>query len=533
MSVELEKTLTGLSDLNLWYKIKSNNSLTLTDMPELIRLRWNYFRDNWEYIKKNYEAFALTYTDPDKLRSDIVKFDLFIKYQRTSKSTSNPFDNSDVLLKFYTIFDTTLITNVPLSYEERQIVDNKVRSVTSFTRHDFLLIRDLFQIERDNLADKVGTTDTDYNRIFARSAQQARVKISNKDVNKMYEVNDSIKAIDFILANVYSLNTASVDPFALARTNANNPQINIGQYSSGSLVRLNYNENLESLAARTLGDPNKWLDIAIANGLKAPYLDEVGEKLLLISNASSNQINIASLNVLGALNIDKFYINQIIFLQSNIQTFPEQRSILNIRQVPISGEIVLELSGAADLDRYKLSEGANIRIYKPNTTNSGFFILIPSTEVLQDNVQGDEPWFLKASNVVEKRQKVDLYIDDSGELNFGSGGDLQLSYGLANSIQAVKLKMSVEKGELIRHREYGLVNVIGNINANVEQTKASLIDSITRSIGADERFSRIESLDVRYLVDATGNGATGFQIILSVLLAGSNQLVPITFSINA
>ena len=172
----------------------------------------------------------------------------------------------------------------------------------------------------------------------------------------MFQLNEAIRAVDFILANSFSLENSTVDPFALARTNANNPAIDIQTYFSGTLERLNYGEDLQSLAARTLGDPDQWIDIAITNGLKPPYIDEVGEKIPLISNASLNQINIAETNANNELNIDKLSVGQIILLQSDVETFAEQRTIQSIKQVPVSGEIILELEGEPNLERYKISE---------------------------------------------------------------------------------------------------------------------------------------------------------------------------------
>ncbi len=258
----------------------------------------------------------------------------------------------------------------------------------------------------------------------------------------------------------------------------------------------------------------------------------MGEKINLISNASGNQINIAGIDTNNELNIDKISVGQVVLLQSDTQTFPEQRSILNITEIPISGEIIIELSGEDDLDKYKLSENAHIRIFKQNTTNSSFFILIPSTDVLDDTDTDQVPFFLSSSDEVERRQKIDLNIDDKGEINFDSTDDLQLSFGLENSVQAVKLKLSIEQGELRRHSEHGLVPLAGQTNKDVGLLKEVLIDSITSMIAADERFSRVERLDVRYTNPVNSTTATGFNVLLVVRLAGSGQLVPITFSVK-
>ena len=521
----------SFTDLNIWFKINSDESITLADMPELIRLRWTYFRDNWSFIAPQYVDSISRYRDPDKLASEIVTFTDFINSQRNSKVKNNPFDSSDILYRFYAIFDSTPIDSIAMTLDERNTVNAKIQSVRSFTRKDFLNIRSEFQAERDAIADRVGASDADYNKAFDSSSQAARVDIKNKDINKMYDIQQTIKAIDFILANSFSLQSAVIDPFALARSNANNSEIDIGTYASGSLTKLNYGEDLQALAKRTLGNPDKWIDIAIANGLKAPYIDEVGEKIPLISNANGNQVNIASVTG-GSFNIDKIFIGQVVLLKSNTQTFPEQRTILNIKEVPISGEIVIELSGERDLSRYQTSDAAHIRIYKPNTINSSFYVLIPSSEPLNEFDKKQMPWFLKGDDAVAKRQRVDLNINSDGDINLNSTGDLQLSYSLDNSIQAIKLKLMIELGELRRHDDFGLVNVYGQKNNNIDDVRSSLVNSITGSIGADPRFDGIEDLNITYNNSLDKNTPSYFSITIVVRLAGTDNLVPITFTVN-
>lgn len=532
MALDFENSLSSLSALDFWYKVTGSQALYLSDVTEIIRLRWPYFRDNWEFLKQRYIDLIPKYSSPNILKANIDSFSDFVNSQRTSKSKKNPFDNTTVIARFYAIFDATLVNSISLTFEEQQIIDNKIRTTRDYTRGDFLSIRVQLEKERDAIADKVNTSDDDYNRVFQRSSQAGRVQIKNKDINKMFQLQEAIKSVNFILANSFSLQSSTIDPFALARQNANNAEIDIKTYSSGYLTRLNYGEDLQSLARKTLGDPNKWIDIAITNGLKPPYIDEVGQRLELISNANGNQINISETDSDNQFNADKFFVGQIVLLQSSTQTFPEQRSILNINQVPISGEIILELSGEADLDRYKISESAHIRIYKPNTINSSFYIMIPTLEQLDDNIKADIPWFLQGADGVEKRQKVDLAFNDKGDLDFGSTGDLQLSYGLNNSIQAIKLKLGIEAGELRRHPEFGLIPVQGLRNSDLEMVRGALVDSISAMVAADERFANIEQLDVSYANTLDANTATAVTVNLVVRLAGSGHLLPITFTVN-
>lgn len=525
------EALSASSELNLWYKVRGGEDLKLSDIPEIIPLRWTYFKQNWEFIKKSILDNASSYGDPDFLNDQIKQFSDFIASQRNAPTKINPFSDGSILHRYYAIFDSISVTSIPLTVEEENIIDARKREVQAFSKNDFLRIKKRLIDYRDSIADISNLKDDTYNSVYKRSSIASQFNATTVDLNLMLSMQENIASVDFLLANLFNVD-AVLDPFALARANANNPEVNIGQYNSGRLVKLNYGEDLQSLANRYLGSADSWIDIAIANGLKAPYIDEVGEKISLLSNAQSNQINLAATDINGNLNIDKFYINQVVVLQSNVENFPEQRSIVNIRQIPISNEIILELDGDPDLNRYKIADQAHIRVFKPNTTNSSFYILIPSSEPLDNTRQNEVPWFLAKSQADEKKAGIDLYIDENGDINFNNNGDLELSYGLENAVQAVKLKLVTELGSLRYHPEYGLVNVSGTNNSDIDSIKAQIIESLVQQIEADSRFSNIETLDVRYLTRQNDpNMATSFGISMSVKMAGSDTVIPITFSI--
>ena len=233
------------------------------------------------------------------------------------------------------------------------------------------------------------------------------------------------------------------------------------------------------------------------------------------------------------MNIDKLYINQPVFLQSSTQVVIDQRTIISLRQVPVSGEIILELDGERNMNLYKTAEQAYIRVFAPNTINSSFYVLIPSTQPLPDDRNDEVPWFLAKSAEDEQRAKVDLALADNGDLTFTTNGDIKLSYGLDNAIQAIKLKIITEFGSLRYHPTYGLVNVIGSKNSNIDSIRDLLAQSINTQIQADSRFDRIENISVDYLVNnKTGQGVGAMVITLSVRLAGGTQVIPISFTVN-
>jgi len=528
----INKAYSAIADINLWYKNKSNDDLVLADIPSLIPLRWAYFRDNWEFIKQTLVNSISSNDDPDFFNSQIKDFSNFIYYQRTITAKINPFSDSNNFYRFYYIFNQISVQSINLNNEEIKIIENEKLRVSAFSRNNFISAKNDIIEYRDRLADTCGLSDDAYNTAFNKSSIPAQTTATIDDINLINTLQQSVKTIDFILANLFAVDVA-VDPFAIARANANNPNINIGQYSSGTLVKINYGESLQSLANRYLGNPDKWLDIAIANGLKPPYIDEVGEKLPLLSNGRENQINLSETDLNGLLNIDKLYINQPVFLQSSTQVTIDQRTIVNIRQIPISGEIILELDGARDLDKYQVADNARIRVFKPNTINSSFYVLIPSNAPLDTNRKEEVPWFLAKKAEDEKKARIDFYIDDNNDLSFDTNGDLKLNFGIDNAIQAIKLKLSTELGTLNRHPNFGLVNVIGENSNNISGIKKTLTQSIVDQIAQDARFDRVEQLSVSYLVNKlTNEGVAGFIINLSVRLAGSKQVIPISFTIN-
>jgi hypothetical protein len=172
-------------------------------------------------------------------------------------------------------------------------------------------------------------------------------------------------------------------------------------------------------------------------------------------------------------------------------------------------------------------------VFAPNTINSSFYVLIPSPEPLPDDRSDEVPWFLAKSAEDEKRAKIDIALDTSGDLMFTTNGDIKLSYGLDNAIQAIKLKIITELGSLRYHPTFGLVNVLGNRNNYIGDIQELITQSITTQIQADSRFDRVEDIAVNYLVNSSTNEGVGaIAISLSVRLAGGTQVIPISFTVN-
>jgi hypothetical protein len=525
----LAQTYQSIANVSLWFKLQTGDQLALTDVPAIIPLRWTYFSQSWNKLLPGLEQKASSYIYPDLLMAQLKDFTNFIEQQRNSASNVNPLTNVNTLYRFYAVFDSITINSIKLTVEENNLVTDTTTTVSHYGKNDFLTLQSNIVAFRDTQADTLGLTDATYNSTFGRSpaAQQKTAQV--QDIQFLATLQSTVQNIDFVLANLFAVDTV-VDPFALARANANNPDINIGSYSSGQLVRFQYGDDLESLATRYFGDPSRWLDIAIANGLQPPYIDEIGITIPLQANASGDQINIAATDSQGNDNSARFYVNQTIFLTSTAVPFPNQVRVTNITQIPSTGDLVITLNNDS-LNLYTTANQAAVLVYTPDTINSHQFILIPSTQPLPNQRQDTVPWFLAQSPEAEKLLGIDLLLSPTDDLVFTPNHDFALSFALQNAVQAMRLKVVTELGELRYHQGFGLVNVIGNKNNNIALVKSSITNSLVSQVSQDSRFDRIEALNIFYVANA--NAAPALVIVMEVRLAGGrNQVIPITFSVN-
>jgi hypothetical protein len=91
----------SLADINLWFKIQTNDVYTMMDIPSIISGRWVQLKNNWGFLVDKVLALANDQSDPDFVREQINDFTNFIETQRTTNTTLNPLSDKQTIHRYY------------------------------------------------------------------------------------------------------------------------------------------------------------------------------------------------------------------------------------------------------------------------------------------------------------------------------------------------------------------------------------------------------------------------------------------------
>lgn len=88
----------------------------------------------------------------------------------------------------------------------------------------------------------------------------------------------------------------------------------------------------------------------------------------------------------------------------------------------------------------------------------------------------------------------DLFLNPSGDINFTSSGDILTVSGISNLKQAIFLKLSINKGELLKHPDFGIQNLLGYRTVSLLSTVAN--SQLESTLLSDPRIASISSSKV-------------------------------------
>ena len=413
------------------------------------------------------------------------------------QDTKNPFNTSKDMATNLDFLDEYPLSDFSLSDQENLSIENKISSIRKLTIADYDEKRLIIEAARD-------------------AYELSRITNGTPILNDYLVViafNDIISVIDAFSATKTSITDNLPDPFVVAKSNANNAGITIGDPKSCFPIPFPFNGTLEKLATMYLDSPDRWIDIVVLNNLKPPYVDETG---FIQSFTTSGNMNLFTIS-----DITNLFLGQEVFLSSSSQR-DEKRKIIRINKLGPYNYLI-EVDGEKDLSRFTVMQQAKLKAFLPNTVNSNKIIFIP-LETSPNTNGPPETRDLPETVDLNKQQKmmgVDIALTDTFDLSVANYGDVTLSTGLANALQAIRLKLGVEIGQLERHLEYGSGINIGEKNTFTAQDLKQIVE---RAILEDPRFESVPDIIVQI------NGPVVI-LNITVRVANDGGTIPVQFTL--
>ena len=415
--------------------------------------------------------------------------------------------------KNFTIMNQVFIQDMKLTPIQQAQVDQMIIDAQTITIDDLKTFRAVIQTLALQLSNNFGAGSTFYSQMYGIPAPIARISPMTVDEYELLKaLYDVMQSYDILTATTQVDDIKKSTNMEYVAGLANGAGIDFNLPNSKILSPVPFGLTVEQIAARYLGNPQRWLEIVTLNNLRSPYIDENGFQRPLLSNATGRQITISS--------IENMYIGQRIVLHSASQ-IPSARRILGIDRLSDTSYL-LSLDGNPDIDVFTVPDKAYIQVYLPGTVNSQQKIFIPSELTVQDG-----PTILIPTSVSEDSlvglSKVDWLLTETGDIATNTFGDFRFSAGMTNLIQALKLKIATPKGTVLMHPEFGLGIRAGIMNSEVNVQ--DIYNNINKLIEEDPRFTGLDSLQV---------SLTGpvLSISMSVQLAGQNGVFPVTFQLT-
>jgi hypothetical protein len=384
--------------------------------------------------------------------------------------------------------------------------------IRQFTRLDFEQKRDYLQKVASDAADAIGDGDVTYNTIYNRTNTITTKTPTDDHYELLYALNETIMGLNrlAVSGDFYR----KINPTEYVAGLAQKSGIVFQTPHAKFAIPFPYGFSLEQLALQYLGTPDRWNEIATLNGLRSPFVDEVGFDMALLTNGRGNQVAIAD--------VTNLYVGQSVWLASN-NTSRAQRHIRSIDKID-SAYYLLTLDGDADLDRFTTSAFASLHAFLPDTVNSQMMLYIPAEgEPADADLNGKSiPGINIFDNLIQVGG-VDLLLTPSGDLAVTPDGDIRLAIGLANIVQRVRVAITTPRGTFLHHPDFGLGLRVGGSLADI--SAASLLRISNNLLKDDPAFTGVYGASV----SITGPVA---RISLSVGVAGGSQLIPITVQLQ-
>ena len=435
-----------------------------------------------------------------------------------STATAQSIDPTDNVFRQpernFDLMNEVPVFSMSLNNAQQAAVDQSIEDARQISVDDLKGFRAVIQDLALQLSNNFGAGSDYYSQIYGTQTPTSRITPMTLDEYELLKsLYDVMQSYDILTATTEVDDDKKQSNMEYVAGLADQAGIEFNIPTSKILAPVPFGLTIEQIAARYLGDPQRWLEIATLNNLRDPYIDENGFQRPLLSNGSGRQITISS--------VDDMYIGQRIVLRSATQS-PTARRILGIDRLSDTSYL-LALDGEPNLDSYITADQAYLQAYLPGTVNSQQKIFIPSDLPVPNDPNIVVPTSVSQDTLVGL-SKVDWLLTEKGDVAVNSFGEFRLAAGMTNLIQAIKIKLGTEKGKFLTHPDFGLGLKAGIMNSDVNVQE--IYNAINKLIEEDPRFQGLDSLQISL------NGPV-LSISMGVMIAGQQGVFPLTFELAA
>ncbi len=432
------------------------------------------------------------------------------KLSREAHPANSPFVNPTDNYDFFKLVQVGDLHLQPSAVARIAAERDRVRRLT---RLEFQAKRDAIEQSATAFANAIGVGNDSYNEIYGIEPPTATAldKPTDEDYNVLFAMNQLVMEMNrLVVTGGATEPDAKLDSIATVAGMASRSGIAFRIPKSKYAVPFPYGSTLEMVATRYLGDANRWHEIAALNGLRTPYVDEEGFELSFLVNGSGNQLFVVDASLL--------FVGQPVWLGSTAAPRSKRR-ITKIDRITAT-QYVVSVDGAANLGQYTTLAHAKLFAFLPNTVNSQQTIYIPSdTEPQEGDFKTAAIPGIDAFDPLLSVGGIDFLLDSSLNLVVTENGDTRWATGLTNIIQTVKIALSVRRGTLNQHPNFGLPIAVGDSIADLDAVDVAR--ATQQMFAGDPTFAGVNAARVTI----TGPVA---RLSMGVEIAGTKQVIPVS-----
>lgn len=490
-------------------KAAAGATQSFADMPESFKSTWKKFqRDS----RESREQISSTFNNLG--RGDKAA----IGRNQANVGGSIPGDNGpdpdaiDAKFDNYEEASKVSLAQIPLTAELRKMAHTERESALSTSRSALEEMRDEVREISADYADQIGMGSDTYNRVYGRKSQAVSGRTPTSDeLRALWAMQGLSSSLDRLSASraIDEDKTPTTMEYVagLAETSGITFEIPTSKFA----VPVPYGITIEQIARLYLGDPNRWHELVALNHLRAPYIDEEGFELALVTNGNDKSVVVTS--------AENLYLGQTVWLYSK-QKSKAKRHITQITEVS-ANFVIVELDGSSA--GYNVTHEAKMITFLPGTVNSQMLMFIPSSAPTSKDFQAKPVPGVEDFDGFLKLGGIDLLLTPKGDVVIGPDGDFRLSYGLTNIVQTARLIITTPRGSLLQHPDFGLGLVPGVSTADIDAT--AIFQSIEQTFQSDPMFAGITGASLQKAGPVT-------RLSIAVNVRGSSNAVPIALDIE-